>query len=515
MSRLAVRKTYKLYIGGAFPRSESGRSYVVNDAKGRFLANAALASRKDARDAVVAARKAFAGWSGATAYNRGQVLYRVAEVLEGRRAAVRRGGRAQAEGAHRRRRPTRRRRRGDRPAGLVRRLGRQDRPGRRRRQPGRRPVLQPLDARADRRRRRARAAGVLAARPGQRGRAGDRHRQHRAWSSPSRAAPAAGGHARRGAGHLRRARRRGQHAHRRRRPRSRPWLASHMDVNAHRPDRRRRRRRAGHRRSRWPRPRTSSGCAAPGRRAGLDRRPGPRPDDRLPRDQDGLAPDRASETVPTHASTSCPIASHAAIGCAPGSSSSPDPRGRASRASPSGSGCRSLRLDDFYKDGDDPTLPRSDRPGRNADRRLGRPGVLVLRRRRRRRRAAVPRPGRVDVAGLRHRPRRPDRAPRRSTSAARRTSWRRGSSPRRWSPTAARAGLLADAVCVRSTPLVTFWRRLTRDLREHRKPPLVLVRRGLHLLADPAGRRRARGEPGLPGARARGAYRAILLGLAS
>ena len=85
MSRLDVRKTYKLYVGGAFPRSESGRSYEVTDAKGRFLANAALASRKDARDAVVAARKAFPGWSGATAYNRGQVLYRVAEVMEGRR----------------------------------------------------------------------------------------------------------------------------------------------------------------------------------------------------------------------------------------------------------------------------------------------------------------------------------------------------------------------------------------------------------------------------------------------
>jgi acyl-CoA reductase-like NAD-dependent aldehyde dehydrogenase len=84
--RIAVRKTYKLYIGGAFPRSESGRSYVVSDSCGGFLANAALASRKDARDAVVAARKAFPGWSGATAYNRGQVLYRVAEVLEGRRA---------------------------------------------------------------------------------------------------------------------------------------------------------------------------------------------------------------------------------------------------------------------------------------------------------------------------------------------------------------------------------------------------------------------------------------------
>ena len=83
--RIAVRKTYKLYIGGAFPRSESGRSYMVSDYSGGFLANAALGSRKDARDAVVAARKAFPGWSGATAYNRGQVLYRVAEVLEGRR----------------------------------------------------------------------------------------------------------------------------------------------------------------------------------------------------------------------------------------------------------------------------------------------------------------------------------------------------------------------------------------------------------------------------------------------
>jgi acyl-CoA reductase-like NAD-dependent aldehyde dehydrogenase len=85
-SRLEVRKTYKLYIGGAFPRSESARSYEVTDTKGRFLANAALASRKDARDAVVAARKAQPGWAGATAYNRGQVLYRVAEVMEGRRA---------------------------------------------------------------------------------------------------------------------------------------------------------------------------------------------------------------------------------------------------------------------------------------------------------------------------------------------------------------------------------------------------------------------------------------------
>ncbi|UMG93289.1 aldehyde dehydrogenase family protein [Nocardioides sp. TF02-7] len=85
MARVEVRKTYKLYIGGAFPRSESGHSYEVADSKGRFVANAALASRKDVRDAVVAARKAFPGWSGRTAYNRGQVVYRVAEVMEDRR----------------------------------------------------------------------------------------------------------------------------------------------------------------------------------------------------------------------------------------------------------------------------------------------------------------------------------------------------------------------------------------------------------------------------------------------
>jgi acyl-CoA reductase-like NAD-dependent aldehyde dehydrogenase len=84
--RLPVAKTYKLYVGGAFPRSESGRSYPITDADGTLLAHAALASRKDVRDAVSAARAAFPGWSGATAYNRGQVLYRVAEMLQGRRA---------------------------------------------------------------------------------------------------------------------------------------------------------------------------------------------------------------------------------------------------------------------------------------------------------------------------------------------------------------------------------------------------------------------------------------------
>ncbi len=84
--RLSVQKTYKLFLAGAFPRSESGRSYPVSDARGALLAHAALASRKDARDAVVAARRAQPGWAAASAYNRGQVLYRVAELLEDRHA---------------------------------------------------------------------------------------------------------------------------------------------------------------------------------------------------------------------------------------------------------------------------------------------------------------------------------------------------------------------------------------------------------------------------------------------
>jgi acyl-CoA reductase-like NAD-dependent aldehyde dehydrogenase len=79
-----VRKTYKLYIGGAFPRTESGRSYLVAAADGAPVANACRASRKDLRDAVRAARRAFPGWADRTAMNRGQVLYRVAELMEGR-----------------------------------------------------------------------------------------------------------------------------------------------------------------------------------------------------------------------------------------------------------------------------------------------------------------------------------------------------------------------------------------------------------------------------------------------
>jgi acyl-CoA reductase-like NAD-dependent aldehyde dehydrogenase len=86
--RLPVPKTYKLYIGGAFPRSESGRSEPIRAADGAVLGHACLASRKDLRDAVVAARKALGAWSSATAYNRGQILYRMAEMLEGKRAEM-------------------------------------------------------------------------------------------------------------------------------------------------------------------------------------------------------------------------------------------------------------------------------------------------------------------------------------------------------------------------------------------------------------------------------------------
>ena len=84
--RIDVKKTYKLFINGAFPRTESGRTYEVKSAKGLFIANPCLASRKDLKDAVVAARAAHHGWDKATAYNKGQILYRIAEMLEGRHA---------------------------------------------------------------------------------------------------------------------------------------------------------------------------------------------------------------------------------------------------------------------------------------------------------------------------------------------------------------------------------------------------------------------------------------------
>jgi len=84
MSRIDVNKTYKLFIGGAFPRSESGRAYEIKGANKKFIANPALASRKDLRDAVVVAKAAQSGWANATAFNRGQILYRVAEIMQGR-----------------------------------------------------------------------------------------------------------------------------------------------------------------------------------------------------------------------------------------------------------------------------------------------------------------------------------------------------------------------------------------------------------------------------------------------
>lgn len=84
MSRIDVNKTYKLFIGGTFPRSESGRVYEIKGANKKFIANPALASRKDLRDAVVAAKSAVSGWANATAFNRGQILYRIAEIMQGR-----------------------------------------------------------------------------------------------------------------------------------------------------------------------------------------------------------------------------------------------------------------------------------------------------------------------------------------------------------------------------------------------------------------------------------------------
>jgi acyl-CoA reductase-like NAD-dependent aldehyde dehydrogenase len=85
MERVEILKTYKIYIGGQFPRTESGRFYPLKNKKGDVIANICLSSRKDFRNAVVAARGAFGGWSGRAAFNRGQILYRIAEMLEGRK----------------------------------------------------------------------------------------------------------------------------------------------------------------------------------------------------------------------------------------------------------------------------------------------------------------------------------------------------------------------------------------------------------------------------------------------
>ena len=206
--RLDVRKTYKLYVGGAFPRSESGRSYVVTDAKGRFLANAAWASRKDCRDAVVAARGAVSGWSGATAYNRGQVLYRVAEVLEGRRAQFA-AEVAAAEGLAARAADAAVTAAIDRwvwYAGWSDKIAQIDGSS----NPVAGPYFnfstpEPVGVVAV-----LAPAGVVAARPGVGGGARHRERQHVRGGGVGRAA-AAGGDAGRGAGHLRPAGRRRQH----------------------------------------------------------------------------------------------------------------------------------------------------------------------------------------------------------------------------------------------------------------------------------------------------------------
>ena len=87
MTRLNIQKTYKIFIGGKFPRTESGRFYPINNSKGELIANMCLSSRKDFRNAVVSARKAQSGWASLTAYNRSQILYRLAEMLETRRAS--------------------------------------------------------------------------------------------------------------------------------------------------------------------------------------------------------------------------------------------------------------------------------------------------------------------------------------------------------------------------------------------------------------------------------------------
>ena len=156
MSRLDVRKTYKLYIDGEFPRSESGRCYPALDSDGEVLARVALGSRKDLRDAVRRPRRP-GQWAERSGYNRGQVLYRIAEMLEDRKATFveqwtdsgSTGEEARAEVAA-----------SDRSDGLVRRMGRQVRPDLRQPQSGRRAILQHLRTRSDRCRRGDRPRGA-------------------------------------------------------------------------------------------------------------------------------------------------------------------------------------------------------------------------------------------------------------------------------------------------------------------------------------------------------------------
>ena len=228
--RIPVRKTYKLYIGGAFPRTESGR-VLPRPGRGRDAPRQRLprlAQGPARRGPGRAARRSRAG-PAKTAMNRGQVLYRVAELMEGRRdqfvAEV-----AAAEGLRAARRRDGRRP-GHRPLGLVRRLGRQDRPGAGQQQPGRRAVLQLHDPRGDRGRRRRRARDVVAARARVAARAAARQRQRRR-PADLRDAAAAGRHPDRGPGHVRRARRRRQRPDRPTSAELVPVLAAHRDVDA-------------------------------------------------------------------------------------------------------------------------------------------------------------------------------------------------------------------------------------------------------------------------------------------
>ncbi len=189
VSRLAVKKTHKLYIGGKFPRSESGRSYPAVDAAGEVVARVAWASRKDLRDAVRSARGAQPGWAGLTAYNRGQILYRIAEMIEDRTATF--TEQVAFTGSHRRRGGGRGRA-GDRLDRVVRRVGGQVRPDPRQPEPGGRAVLQHLGTRAVRGHRGGGPGAAVAARVVAPGAARDRvgqhrrgHRQREPWPVPA------------------------------------------------------------------------------------------------------------------------------------------------------------------------------------------------------------------------------------------------------------------------------------------------------------------------------------------
>ena len=296
-ARIEVRKTYKLYIGGAFPRTESGRSYLVSARRRRRRSRtpAGRRARTCATPSGPRARRSPAG-PAKTAMNRGQVLYRVAELMEGRRdqfvAEVAAAEGLRDAGAARGRRPR------DRPLGLVRRLGRQDRPGPGLVEPGRRAVLQLHDPGADRRGRRRRARDVVAARPRVAARAAARHRQHGRRCSPRETRPLP-------AVTLTEVlatsdvpgRRRQRPDRAASRSSSRSWpptsTSTRSTPGASRTT-------CGSRRRASSPPTTSSACSrrptdgqrGPLRLARRPRRRAPRVDRRLPRDEDGLAPDR-------------------------------------------------------------------------------------------------------------------------------------------------------------------------------------------------------------------------------